>query len=118
MPGEYQLSVTDMKGCTQMSDVITIQSTVSAGEADALDASITLAPNPAYARTAVSFDAPAEAAGVVRLMDMTGRVVLEQSFDKAQHRVELDLAAVPAGLWLVEVRLADGRKTVRRLLIG
>jgi hypothetical protein len=51
----------------------------------------------------------------VRLMDISGRVILEENIVSDRHTVRLE--SVPPGLYLIEVRDAQGRRQAKKLVV-
>jgi hypothetical protein len=74
---------------------------------------LTLAPNPTSGNTLITLTQPLEREGLgLRVLDATGRVVMQQenAFRFAQETQALNLTALPAGLYLVQV--TDKNRTV------
>ncbi len=78
------------------------------------DADWWLSPNPATTFARVDL-APALGAGTIRLYSAEGRLLSTQRTDGGM--TTLVLSSVVAGVYLVELRLTDGRRGVRKLLV-
>lgn len=73
---------------------------------------MTLAPNPTGSYSRLRFAAPSQG-GEVALFDVQGRRVSRQAVAVGQREVELDATNLPAGLYLVDYRGAEGARTMR-----
>ena len=114
--GQYQLFVTDAMGCAISSAVINISNTVAAQEAGwATD--LRLQPNPAQDFVQIYLPENLGREVEIRLISPGGALVRRERISVHDSAVQLDLNTLPAGLWLVHVRLDDGRETVRKLFI-
>lgn len=100
-PGEYRLFLF-MDDCTD----------TDAGRIDSDAWSIF--PNPAYQNTRVRYTSALRPANI-RLIDGLGRPLREVA--PGSSFTDLDVGDLPAGLYLVELRLADGLTGVRKLLV-
>ncbi|MBK8949509.1 MAG: T9SS type A sorting domain-containing protein [Flavobacteriales bacterium] len=85
---------------------------VGIGEADALN--IDLAPNPAKELVVLTTERPVVA---VELRDAAGRLVPTSAARIQGTRVELGLAGLRPGFYLVQVTAADGGRATRRLVV-
>ena len=85
---------------------------VGIGETDALN--IDLAPNPAKELVVLTTERPVVA---VELRDAAGRLVPTSSARIQGARVELGLAGLRPGFYLVQVTAADGGRATRRLVV-
>ncbi len=74
-----------------------------------------LYPNPAQQTVNVRFTDGAQAGRQVRLLDLTGRVVLVQPATAAEANVSL--RGLGAGCYLLEVRAPGGRQHTQRLMV-
>ncbi len=71
-------------------------------------------PNPA----SLSFSVrnPSRYSGVLTLLDVSGRVWLQQSFSEPEIRVDLK-AGLPAGVYVVRLEMADGTFAFKKLIV-
>ncbi|MEM6772814.1 MAG: GEVED domain-containing protein, partial [Bacteroidota bacterium] len=74
----------------------------------------TVFPNPAYNLTRVRWERGLNAAGI-RLFDATGRLL--QDIPAVAGFVDIPVGALPAGVYLVELQLRDGRTGLRKLVV-
>ncbi len=74
-----------------------------------------LYPNPAQQAVTVAFADGPQTGRQVRLLDLTGRLVLR--VPAAGEEARVSLTDVPAGCYLVEVRTPDGRHHTQRLVV-
>ncbi len=87
-------------------------STVSGIEEEALaDQAIKLFPSPARDAVTISAERPIQQ---VKVMDMTGRTVLEQGANTAQ--LSMNVADLKSGRYLVQLQFANGDRQVRSLV--
>ena len=94
---------------------------VAADEADAPEPlALTAAPNPARGATTLQLVAPAAGHATLTVHDALGREVaraLDEAVEAGTHRVELDAAGLPAGAYLVRLRLGDSTVTKRITMV-
>ncbi|NUO02428.1 MAG: T9SS type A sorting domain-containing protein [Saprospiraceae bacterium] len=76
---------------------------------------VTLYPNPANEQLSVRLPKD-KAAAAIRLLDLNGRVVLEQQ--QVAEQVNLDCKALPAGLYTVQVIFEDRSQSVHKVQIS
>ena len=105
-------------GTTLQVDDVTFTGTVTATRDAALDAAFTAAPNPSPdGRFVLRGLAPALLAAPLTVLDATGRVVRRDAIiPVAVAARNLDLSALPAGVYTVQLLTTDGlvtRKLVR-----
>ena len=100
-PGDYRLFLFQ-DDCTSTPD-LTID-----------PASWSVFPNPAQHTTTIRYDRRFPARQL-RLLDATGRVMV--SLPPLTGGTEIAVADLPAGLYFVELRLVDGRRGIRRLVV-
>ena len=112
--GDYCASATSAAGCFSGLTCLTVAVT---GTAPALPASfVQLAPNPTLdGRAALLLTVPAPAACRLLMTDATGRAVLETQVPRGATRHELDLRALPVGVYAVRLLTPEGT-VVRRLV--
>lgn len=105
----YRLHQVDTDSSSHFSPVRAVNwGVVSAAETD-----LQLYPNPAAHRVRVV--PPLPAAGTVRIIDLAGRVVITHLLAAEEQAPELDLRALPAGLYLVQLE-QSGKCFTQRLL--
>jgi hypothetical protein len=77
-------------------------------------------PNPASDRAVLRFVAEGEQTAQVRIFDITGKLVLDQSHPcdtPGEQTLELDLATLPAGAYQCHLTLGNGRVWQQRLVV-
>ena len=105
----YRLRQVDADGRSEFSPVRTLEFGVGA----AGPVGFLLVPNPAQQR--VSLQLSLVSAGTVCLTDLAGRVVLRQAIEAGALRPSLDLAALPTGIYVVQVE-QNGQRFSQRLV--
>ena len=106
-----------LRASTQASNFTRISQDELPFEAEAKDLTeISVFPNPASSKVTLSFNAITEGDLSVRLMDMTGKAVRLQTVlaRSGTNELTLDVADLPAGLYLVRMEL-NGEIVTRRL---
>ena len=88
-----------------------VELTTPVGIEDVSAAALTLGPNPAHQSVCLTTQEPMHS---VSISDMAGREVLRRT--EPGTRCELDISALPAGIYLVRV-LTDSGQTLRRLTV-
>ncbi|MCB0608009.1 MAG: T9SS type A sorting domain-containing protein [Lewinella sp.] len=80
---------------------------------------VNLFPNPASESVYVDFSVRDQSALQVQLFDMIGRPVLEKRVDAApgEYQLQLNVAHLPSGTYLVRLTREDGRYDMRKLII-
>lgn len=114
--GQYSLLVTDAHGCTAASASLTLSGSVRTAEPDWAQ-HLRVQPNPARDQALLVWSAPLEEAVEVTISDVVGRSVQSMEADKNSIDLQLDLSALSPGLWLIQIRAADGPTVVRQLVI-
>lgn len=84
-------------------------------EADAADASFTLAPNPTTGMATLSI-AASEADLPITVLNLQGQLVHAARMPKGHSQLDLDLSGLPAGIYFVRVQQADGLITTEKLV--
>lgn len=111
--GEYVVSVTDSRGC---SDTLVVSIGVSATRDIAGLTALTLQPNPTSGSALLQAEFAQATDGQVLVLDLLGRLVAELQFaNTTSLRETLDLSTQPAGLYFVRLRVGDA-VVVRRLV--
>lgn len=114
--GDYEVVVMDANGCIIASDIITVQNLTGVGEASWSNGAI-LQPNPAAGHTVLVFQQHLSAPLEVLIFDINGKLVQRRSFDGQAARYDLDITALSAGVYSVQLHSAGGM-AVRRLVVG
>ncbi|MGI4833072.1 MAG: choice-of-anchor J domain-containing protein [Janthinobacterium lividum] len=83
---------------------------------NALQAALALYPNPTHERQATLLLPAGTAAGQVQVLDALGRLVRQQALGAGNPVVTLQLAGLPAGVYLVRVQ-AGSEQVTRRLTL-
>lgn len=110
--GYYGVTITDANDC-QLSLEIPV-GTVATQHPDQIVA-LQLAPNPARSRTSLMLRLAEPAALEVRVFDLAGQMVYLKKIAarNTTHVCDIELEALPAGLYPLEIRLENGvRKTL------
>ena len=82
----------------------------------AIEASFSLAPNPAHGRTEVTLAAPAAAGTTVELHDLAGRLLRTLRPAAGATTLDLDLTGLPPAAYFLRLSSPAGT-SVRRLLV-
>lgn len=106
--GSYYVLVVDTNGCTVSSDTIYISTIVNGIQHFGSEAGLKIYPNPAQDK--ISIEAPF--AIDVTLMDLSGRVLLQQ-----KNAREINIAPMADGLYLLQIRDAQGQIIALRKLL-
>lgn len=107
--GYYGVTITDENDC-QLALEIPV-GTVGSSQPD-LITFLQLAPNPASDATQLLLELAQASSVEVRVFDATGQVIYLKKMEARQtvHRCRIDLEALPAGLYPVEIRLENGAR--------
>ncbi len=112
--GEYQVAVTDARGCAIEPVAIKADEITPSLETDVLHG-LKILPNPTAGEFVIQFPTTATKPGRVEVMSLTGRSLYQQDF-RIRDEVTVDPGALTQGLYLVRVSVAD-RYTTRRLVV-
>lgn len=88
----------------------------SASVQDLTTPGFSLRPNPAQDRVVLEWTAPLSGEGLWQLLDAAGRSVRHGRTATGQQQVQIDLASLDAGLYVVSV-LNGGTRSVQRLIV-
>ena len=111
--GDYTVSVTDSKGC---SDTLVVSIGISAVNDIQYLTAMTLQPNPTNGVSTLHVEFERPASGLLQVLNLLGQPVAGFSFENASTLNEtLDLDKQPAGLYLVQLTV-EGQVTMRKLL--
>ncbi len=75
-------------------------------------------PNPTTDRLTLAFDRGSEVAGAWQLLDQMGRLLAQGSIAPGQGRVTIALPALPAGVYLLQVKRGAQRSAQRLRIVG
>ncbi|MFN4145609.1 MAG: T9SS type A sorting domain-containing protein [Runella sp.] len=76
---------------------------------------LTVAPNPVQKQIAFSFESPTTSDGEISVVDLTGKVIVKETFEPTlgiQNRA-LSVADAPVGMYVLRLRLGDEVETQR-----
>ncbi|MDZ4758449.1 MAG: T9SS type A sorting domain-containing protein [Bacteroidota bacterium] len=97
--GFYMVEVTDANGCIAKSQLVSFTNngieTISVEKAQVI-------PNPNVGSFALSLNCPNSS--IIQITDMTGRVVLNQTYNTLNGLTNIDLGTQPEGLYLLSVK--------------
>ncbi len=82
------------------------------GVEESASVGMTLAPNPAGSWSRLRFTTPSEG-GQLTILDAQGRRIHTQRVNVGQSEIDIDAAAYPVGIYLVDYRGAEGVRTMR-----
>ncbi|MEO0340482.1 MAG: PKD domain-containing protein, partial [Bacteroidota bacterium] len=113
-PGIYVVTLygTDAEGCSNMAvKTIEVQGAVtSTQEQTELAAQLQLFPNPAQDLIHLQMDLPQQDQVNLQVVDLFGKVILNQDLGQLQSGIiPVDIAALPTGTYLVNVRVGNTR---------
>jgi hypothetical protein len=107
--GTYQVTVGDANGCST-TDTVVVGSNVSID--DQLQAGISqleVFPNPSQGKVQLKLDLVKKAAVQLRLLDLSGREVLQQELSPAfSHQASLNLSSLSPGVYSLKVQTPTG----------
>lgn len=115
-PDGFRFMVTDGEGGFFGTPKFLAQPLVDAKDIPVQKLDFTLAPNPATQSVWLTFTQPITDAAQVRLYNIAGQLLLEQSMANGQERLPLEVAALPKGIYAVQVETESG-VGVRKLVI-
>ncbi|MES2780029.1 MAG: T9SS type A sorting domain-containing protein [Bacteroidota bacterium] len=105
-------SISGMGGLLYLDNLSFGGSYVSVHETTVKNTSFTMYPNPA--NEYVSIEIPAGASGDITIMDITGKIVSQQTINSREHRIAL--TDIPEGLYMAQLTFG-GQSIVQKLLI-
>jgi hypothetical protein len=124
--GTYRIRVVGYNGATSASQQYRLRASISSSafrtaepeaDADPAPPAVAFYPNPTQGLLNIRFEArqPDSPTPTVVVRDLLGRVALQHTaaFNPGQQTLELDLGALPNGLYLVSVLLGDTQHTQR-----
>ncbi len=114
--GQYTVAISDANGCEISSQTITVDNINSATEA-AWGNGLILQPNPAKDWALLNLESPLAGNLDIRLVDITGKLVLAASLEKGAQQKTVDLTSLAPGVYLVQLHTA-GSTVNRRLVVA
>jgi hypothetical protein len=109
--GTFSVSVTDANGCSGTSDTLGFVG-IAPGYAHA---GFDLYPNPAGNAVNLRMEQPLNEQGQILVYDLTGRVVIAQSFAQLQGTMQIDLSGLAKGSYVLKVA-TSGFEGQRKLM--
>ena len=100
--GSYGVTITDANGCTLATNVV-VQDVTGINSLNA-DNAISVYPNPA--KEILTIESKQSLISEIKLTDVLGQLVLQQGSLRV-NRSELNVSALPAGVYLLEVKQGD-----------
>lgn len=85
---------------------------------NATPAEISLQPNPVSSDVLVSWTAGTKGSGQLILTDQLGRIVQQHSLNDHLSQITLDVQRLPAGLYLVQLKMGDWIAPAQKLIIS
>lgn len=113
--GEYVVVVTDNFGCTIQSQIFTVKGIIGTNEPD-WASGLLIMPNPTSGHVSVIFPDGMNEEVQLSVFDVTGRRVIQQNIT-APKQVDLDLSALPSGVYPVLLRI-ENEMIARRIVVS
>lgn len=114
--GNYSVTITDSKGCEAVADIV--YASLGSISSKLL---MRIYPNPAYQSSVlnVQLELPGHMEGIVSLMNVNGEVIQEQrkDFIGGANSLQLNVGALPSGVYFVKFCSANAIKTERFSLV-
>jgi hypothetical protein len=118
--GDYGLLLTDTEtGCTSFYSSTVIHNPAfdcTVGADEVATSQFVVTPNPATHWVTITFAQPIQKTGLVRVFDLSGRLMESQVVAATDTQVQLDVALWPRGMYLVEV-IGGAKKGVAKLVL-
>ena len=114
--GFYTCVVTDANGCRSVVGPIEVKNIVGTAE-PAWASQMKIQPNPATDFAQIVLDEPLGQSAQIILTDAAGKTVRVGEINPLATMHQLDVSALPAGVWQVQIRAADGGRAARKLLV-
>ncbi|HTF05919.1 MAG TPA: T9SS type A sorting domain-containing protein [Bacteroidia bacterium] len=111
--GTYTVVTTDAQGCTQ-TDTVTVFAPTGIIASNS-GVSVSVFPNPVVNMANIEItNAPAGGVLLVSVFDVTGKLIESTQHNAAQHDVvQVSFENLPAGVYLMEIRMGDAKMTVK-----
>ena len=74
-------------------------------------------PNPTKIQK-VTLEMPLDEISEIQLINIVGKEVINKKIEPGIHRYELDLQGILQGIYLIQVKTADNKSLVKKLLIS
>lgn len=114
--GFYTCVITDANGCRSTVGPIEVKNIVGTAE-PAWASNLKMQPNPASDFVQIALTEPLGQPAQIILTDAAGRTVRVGEISPLATTHQLDVSALPAGVWQVQIRTADGGRAARKLLV-
>jgi hypothetical protein len=108
--------VTDGEGGFFGTPKFIAQPLVNANDLTVQKIDFNLAPNPATQTVWLSFSQPITGSAQVRMYNIAGQLLLEQVMVNGQERLQMEVASLPKGIYVVQVETESG-VGVRKLVV-
>lgn len=112
----FRFVVTDNEGGFVATPKFRIRPTVSIHEPRRAALTFGLSPNPADETVWVTFEGPAESDARVRIFNAAGQVVQSATLPQGSERLQLQLAALPQGVYIVQAE-SDAAVGAKKLVV-
>jgi Secretion system C-terminal sorting domain len=106
----YQKGAETWGTCLNLSTLIAVEPTQ--------ETAFQLLPNPASSLVRIVLAASSTTGHEIALLSLSGQVVMQQSVPAHQGTIDLDISAIPAGMYLVQVSGGDQALGHRKLVIA
>ncbi len=117
--GNYQVRITDVNGCTNISDNIHIDNVVGVGDQIFAEQNIVLYPNPTNGNLNVRFNTDRDFnAAQLSVRNLIGNEVMTSTFNalnSGENVRSIDMSRLPNGLYVVEIALPNGQRLMARI---
>jgi subtilisin-like proprotein convertase family protein len=115
-PDGFRFMVTDGEGGFFGTPKFIAQPLVNANDLTVQKIDFNLAPNPATQTVWLSFSQPITGSAQVRMYNIAGQLLLEQVMVNGQERLQMEVASLPKGIYVVQVETESG-VGVRKLVV-
>ncbi len=110
--GYYQVRISNAAGCSSTSDSVLANRLTDIAESD-LNAGWVLYPNPARSDIFLSCPIPTTSITSVHLMNTLGQCLRQGQADERSGRLQVNLADLPSGVYLLQISEVQGRHIFR-----
>ncbi len=117
-PGNYRVLVTDVNGCTRLSNKLTIILDCDDKKKRVLNP-VSVSPNPTKGPVEVELDYNLETTVSAELLDITGRMVMAIQEDHVVNgnvKIKFDTSELNAGIYFIRI-VEDGQPSAVRLIV-
>ena len=115
--GQYMAQITDSKGCTSSSGIITVTNTVGTQTLEWAKQSV-LMPNPASEWAILDFGTEIPETLHIQLTDLNGKVLEVQTLTRGNNQSTWDIADRAPGIYFLHIWQDSGRVATKKLLIA